>query len=148
MARRYRSGIVTPAAAAGAAYADLVADANTPIYVREIGLWLNAATASYFGLERSTAVGTRTSPIAGVPDDPNAPTGTGTTAVAWSVAPTPSGNYMRRTIVDATIGHGFVWTFDPFELIIPPTKGLLIWNPGAGAGSVCHGYIEWDEGGM
>jgi hypothetical protein len=67
-------------------------------------------------------------------------------AVAWSVAPTISTNvHLRRAIIPAAIGNGFIWTFGPRELVIPLSGGLLLWNHGAGAGSISDYYIQWEE---
>lgn len=140
-------GFTTPAAAAGAAYADLVATSTDRLRVREIGLFVNAATATSVGLIRSASLGTRTSPSTGQQGDPAEPAATGTIAVAWSVAPTISGSplYLKKIVVPAAIGNGFIWTFGPNDLVVPVSAGLLLWNFGAGAGSISNGYIVWEE---
>jgi hypothetical protein len=135
----------TPAAAAGAAYADLVATSTDRLRLREIGLFVSAATATSVGLIRASTLGTRTSPVTGLQGDPAEPAATGTTAVAWSVAGTVGSTYLRKMAIPAAIGNGLIWTFGPNDLIIPVSGGVFLWNFGAGAGSICNGYFVWEE---
>jgi hypothetical protein len=76
---------------------------------------LAAATASTYGINRSTAAGTRTTPVVVMPDDPAEPTLTGIastdTALAHSVQPTLSSDYHERVALPASIGQGVLWTF-------------------------------------
>lgn len=142
---RYSLGITTPAAAAGAAYANLISAAGERLYVREIGLFLNAATASSIGLIRPATVGTATSPVAGQAVDAADAAATGTVGTAWSAAGTIGSNYLRKITLPAAIGNGIIWTFGERDLVVPVSSCLFLWNFGAAAGSVLNGYIVWDE---
>jgi len=142
---RYSLGFSTPAAAAGAPYADLITAASERAYIREIGLFLNAATASSIGLIRASAVNTATSPVAGQAVDPADAAATATLGTAWSSAPTIGSNYLRKITLPAAIGNGIVWTFGERDMIVPVSSALVLWNFGAGTGSVLNGYIVWDE---
>jgi hypothetical protein len=95
----------------------------------EIGLTINAATASVFGLGRPQAIGiTPTSPVDMLPEDPGEPGSTTfETALAWGTAPTVPLAFLRRVSLPATIGAGIVWQF-PQGLIIPVSSSLVVWN--------------------
>lgn len=106
--------------------------------VLEIGISINAATASVYGLGRPAAIGvTPTSPQTFVDESDGgsgataAPTGNTTAAVAWGTPPTVPANFLRRVSTPATIGAGVIWTF-PRGLGIPNQSGtvgsLVIWN--------------------
>jgi hypothetical protein len=142
---RYHCGFVTPAAAAGAAFADFRTSSTDRVHVLEIGLFLNAATASSITLARSTTLGTTSTtvvPVAGEPGDPAATMVVGT---AWSGAPASTAVPIRKITVPANIGAGVVWGFGYSDLIIPVSASLLLFNFGAGAASVLNGYIVTDE---
>ncbi len=149
MTTRYSIGFVTPAAGAGAAYAAFRAVSRSSVLV-EIGLTCNAATASNISLFRNTAAGyaASTSTSVGQADNPLAAAGTSLIDTAWSTAPTiTAASRLRRFMLPATIGAGLIWTF-PEGLIVrtsTPTDHLVIWNEGAGAGSVLNGYAVWSE---
>ena len=113
----------------------------------EWGLFLGAATASSYGLQRTTALGTRTSPVALAPEDPNDPALTGIMltdcAVAFSVEPTESGTDLRRVSLPGAIGAGMVWTF-PRGLVWATSLSLAIVNAAANANSL-NGHIVVDQ---
>jgi hypothetical protein len=143
---RYAVGFTTAATAAGAAIVDLRSAAGERLYVREIGMFLNAATASQIGVYRPSTLGTASTSIVPVPVDPADPAATGSVGTAWSVAPAVSTNVpLRRAMLPAAIGNGFIWQFSERGLVVPVSSSLLFWNYGAGANSVINGYIEWDE---
>ena len=143
---RYSCGFTTTATAAGAAIADLKTTAAERAYVREIGLFLNAATASSIGLYRPSTVGTQSTTVAGQPVDAADAAATALLGTAWSGAPAVSTNVpLRKAALPAAIGNGIIWTFSDRGLVIPVSSSLLIWNWGAGANSVLNGYIEWEE---
>jgi hypothetical protein len=77
----------------------------------EVELFLGAATASTYGLNRSSALGTRTSPVALLAEDPAMPASECDTAIAWSAEPTKSTDDFRKIGLPATIGTGVIWTF-------------------------------------
>jgi hypothetical protein len=83
--------------------------------ITELGIFLGAATASTYGIARTTTLGTRTTPAALIAEAQNMPALTGITlidsAIAWSAQPTISAVDFRRIGLPATIGTGVIWTF-------------------------------------
>jgi hypothetical protein len=123
--------------ATNATTAQATADIATPTAagvrpkILEVGIFLGAATASTFGLARSTALGTRTTPIALLPEDPDEPVLAGIRlvdfAIAWSVQPTIAADDMRRVGLPGTIGVGIIWTF-PRAMTIDTQLSLVVVN--------------------
>lgn len=111
----------------------------------ELGLAMAAGTASIFGLIRPSAIGTRTSPVAMLPEDPGDPTLTGITltdsAVAHSVQPTFGSVYLRRYATPATVGAGFVWTF-PKGLVIAASGSIVLRNLGTNGVSDVYAVVD------
>lgn len=97
--------------------------------VMELGLFLGAATASTYGLNRTSAVGTRTSPVAFLAEDPNdvAPSGINLLdcAIAFSVQPTLNAQDFRVIGLPATIGVGIIWTF-PRGYVVAASGSLAV----------------------
>jgi hypothetical protein len=111
--------------------------------VMEMGITINAATASVFGLGRPAAIGvTPTSPVTVLAEDPASPAGTVTTALAWGTGPTVPTNFFRRVSLPATIGAGIIWTF-PRGLIIAVSSSVVLWN--IVTGSVADVWVVVDE---
>lgn len=112
--------------------------------VMEVGLSINAATASVFGLGRPGAIGvTPTSPQTFLDEaDGNAPAGLTTCAVAWGTGPTVPANFLRRASTPATIGAGVIWTF-PRGLGLPISGSFVLWN--IGTNSVADVWAVVDE---
>jgi hypothetical protein len=147
-ALRTRSTVTTIAAAAY----ELRAASGVRVRVREIGLFIGAATASLYGLGRPAAVGiTPTSPVTVIAQDAADAVGTTTTAVAWGTGPTVPANFLRVVALPAAIGNGIIWTFGPNELVIGAALGaaaavnsLVIWNITANS-AVLDVYCVVDE---
>lgn len=95
----------------------------------EIGITINAATASVFGLGRPAAIGvTPTTPVDLLQEDPaEVATTTVETALAWATPPTVPAAFFRRVSLPATIGAGIVWSF-PAGLVIPVSSSIVVWN--------------------
>jgi hypothetical protein len=123
---------------------ELRAGATYRLYVREIGVFLGAATASALGIGRPAAAGTATSPVTAVALDPADGASTGATAIAWSSAPTSPTIFLRRVGLPATIGAGVIWTFYDEPLVIPTSGNIVLWNITASAASV-DVYVTFDE---
>lgn len=147
----YEYGFQSVAAAAAGNYFDIAAASTDDIVLRELHLFTNAATASAMELFRTTAIGTRTTPITptalecallGVGTNPVA-----SFATAWSVAATKAAHAMRWFNTAASIGAGIIWTwYGPAGgLRIPASGSLILNNPGAGAGSVLNVTAVWEE---
>lgn len=143
---RYELAFVTPAAATNAPLVDIRASATDRVRVLEIGLLSTAATAVTPSIERSTTLGTQTSPVAPQAMDPAEGAATSLVATAWSVAPAGSTTLQfRRAAVPANIGAGFVFTFGGSGLIIPVSSGLVVMNRLGTTGPVMNGWIVIDE---
>ena len=123
-------GVLTTGTASGAAAWELRTSANTRAYVQEIGVFLNAATASTFGIGRPAAIGvTPTTPVDLLPEDSANPVVAGLvqSALAWTTGPTVPASFLRRISLPATVGMGIIWTF-PKGLVIPASSSLVLWN--------------------
>lgn len=143
----YTVGTVSAAAAAGAPYAEIRSGAAKPMRLREVAVFLRAATSSEVGLARATAIGLVPVTALGQGVDPAEAAGTGGVAASWGTAPTFVGtDYLDRVLMPATLGAGFVWRFAPGEeIVVPVSESLLLWNTGAGAGAALTVRAKWDE---
>lgn len=146
---RYEIAFTTAAAGAGTAYCAFRAPTRRSKLV-ELFLSLNAATASLVSLFRNTAAGYAASASTGVgqADDTSDPAGTSLVDTAWTTPATiTAANRMRRFQLPATIGAGLVWVFQNGLWVknATPTDILVVWNEGAGAGSVLNGHAAWEE---
>jgi hypothetical protein len=110
----------------------------------ELGMTINAATASAFGFGTPAATGvTPTSPVTVLAEDAgNTATGNTTTALAWATAPTVPTNFYRRVSLPATVGAGIIWTF-PRGIIVLKTKSTVLYN--ISATSVADVWVVVDE---
>ncbi len=98
--------------------------------VKEVGVFMAAATASTFGLGYPQAVGTTpTAPVDFLCEDPNDVLATGVvqSALAWAATPTIPLKFFRRISLPAVVGTGVIWTF-PEGLVIPVSSSLVLWN--------------------
>lgn len=141
----YSVSNTSAAAASGATYCDLRAGSGQRIYIREIGVTLNAATASSIGIGRPATNGTTSTTTTGQALDPADSATTTVMGTAWSVAPTAPSVFFRRIVMPATAGSGFVWYFDRGGLVVAASGVLNMWNFGAGAGSALSVYFVWEE---
>lgn len=146
MAQSYTQGFATVAAGAAAAYATFHTASTHRMRLRELGLFVNAATASSVGLIRPSNSPVATTSVLGLAQDPADPAATINVDTAWSTAPTVGTVYLRKALIPATIGNGIIWTWPPdAPLIVAVSSYLVLWNFGAGAGSVLNGYATWEE---
>lgn len=138
----YRQARSSTTTTSGNAAAD-VAATSTGVRPRlmEWHLFLGAATASTFSLRRTSALGTRTSPVVLVPEDPGDPALTGITnvdmAVAFSAEPTEVTDRLALIALPATIGTGVIWTF-PRGLAIAIQLSICIIHDATNAASHTH----------
>ena len=138
----YSLANLTTATGTGAAALELRTASTDRIRLEEIGLSLNAATASTFGIGRPAAIGiTPTSPITWLAQDPGSPAGTAQTALAWAIGPTIPANFFRRWNLPATIGAGFILFFD--NLWVAVSSSIVLWNLTAVSAVNCH--VKGDE---
>lgn len=150
MGRTFEAGARGVAAAAGAAYASIQCGANVRMRVREIGVFLSAATLSPVGLGHPANEATppvASSTVAGQPiDQQDAIASVGALGLAWSTAPTAPSVFMRRVQVPAVAGAGLIWTWPAdAPLIVKPSGWLVLWNFGASAGAAPDFYVKWEE---
>lgn len=140
----YSASVVTPAAAAGAAYAALRTAAGHRARIRQIDAYVNAATASSVGLVRSASVGTASTSVLGQAWETGDAAAVSNVDTAWSAAPTAGSVFLKRYVSPATIGSGVIWTF-PAGLVVPISSSILLWNYGGSAGSALSVTITWEE---
>lgn len=145
MAGNYHGAVATPAAAAGAAYMTIWAPASTRSRLLEIGVFCNAATASSIALTRPTNTPVATTTVVPLPADPSDGVGVTLLGTAWSTAPTVGTVFLRRALLPAAIGAGIIWQFPNLVFGVAGTGALVLWNYGAGAGSVLNVYCVTDD---
>jgi hypothetical protein len=148
---RYELGILTTGTASGAAAAEIRAGTSTPLSLLELGIFLNAATATILQIGRpgNTPAGgtaqTATKPTSLRPSG-GASLG-GIILASWTTAPTvpAAGNNHRQISLPAAIGNGIVFSWQIGEMIISPTTadGMVIWN--SQLNSALRIYMKWDE---
>lgn len=118
----------TTATGAAAACLETRTAASDRAFLMELGITINAATASVFGLGRPAAIGiSPTTPVTVLAEDSSAPAGTVQTALAWGTGPTVPANFFRRVSTPATAGAGIIWTF-PRGLVIPVSSSVVLWD--------------------
>lgn len=141
-------GVRTAAAAAGAPYLDLRTGTalNSPrAAVREIGIFLTAATLTQLTLARQSTLGTTSTQLGGQATDPGDSATTVVVGTVWSVVPAAFATPLRRVTLPGSIGAGIIWTFGPRELVVPTSGSLILTNVGAAAGPILDAYISWEE---
>lgn len=118
----------TTSTTSAAATLEIIAASGAGFRLLEIGIIINAATASVFGLGAPAAKGiTPTSPVTLLAEDAGNTTAGNTTALAWGTGPTVPANFYRRVSLPATIGSGVIWTF-PRGLVVLKNTSLVLWN--------------------
>jgi len=140
----YSIGRRTTGTTSGNAAFDVVSGANVLARIMEFGFFLGAATASTYGLNRPTANGTRTTPVALLLESETgtAPASECDTALAWSVQPTFATDDLRRIGLPATIGTGVIWTF-PKGIAMAVSTGIALVN--RATNGVVDAYCAVDE---
>lgn len=134
----YSLANLTTGTGSGAAALELRSASTDRPSLTEIGAFLNAATASVYGIGRPAAIGiTPTTPITWLAEDPAEPAGTAQTALAWGTGPTVPANFFRRVNLPATIGAGFILTF-PRGLAIAVSSSIVLWNLQANGAVNCY----------
>jgi hypothetical protein len=142
---QYELSVAGGAGTIAVAQAELRASATDALYVYELGITLNAATASTIGVGRPTnngsVAGRNGNAAAGIePGRPCAVGGIITTG--WTTAPTAPTNFFRRISLPATIGTGIVWTW-PKGLRVKQSTSLVVWN--ITLSSVASIYVVCEE---
>lgn len=126
---------------------ELIAGATQRIRLRELAIFLAAATASTYGLGRPAAIGvTPTTPVLGQAEDPADAAAAAKTAVAWATRPTvpTSSIYIRRFSMPAAIGAGIIWTWpDGPGLVIANGASLALYS--LATNGVIDVHARWEE---
>lgn len=129
---KYQIARRTTNTTSGQAAMDIATSTGLRPRVTEWSITLAAATASTYGINRSTAIGTRTTPTAILAREPDDPALTGITlvdtALAHSVQPTLSSEYLDRVALPATIGTGYIWLMEDDPLIIDVSLSFVLQN--------------------
>lgn len=112
----------------GAAALELIAGARG-CWIKELTIFLAAATASTYGLGRPAATGiTPTTPVTSLLEGAGDDSPTVKTALAWATGPTVPAQFFRRISFPATIGSSHLpWLFAN-GLWIPPNTSVVLWN--------------------
>jgi hypothetical protein len=128
MATRYSLGVRTSGVTSATAAWEIRTSSAVRAFIKEIGIFLAAATASTYGLGRPGAIGvTPTSPVSLLAED-NSAAAASQSALAWGTGPTVPTNFFRRIGFPATIGSGVIWTFGEPGLLIPVSNSIVLWN--------------------
>lgn len=148
---RYSLGFQKSGLTAAGVIADLAASATDRPRILELGVFVSAVSGTTpvltMGLYRSTAIGTRTSPVTVLAEDNGDAAGTATVAVAHSVAATLAANPLRRFVVNA-VGQGVIWTWPVNSLYVANSLSLVlqaITVAGTTPNFTLDGYIVIDE---
>ena len=133
----------TSGASSGTAALEIIAGSNNAFSLKEIGLTLNAGTATTLGMGAPAANGTTpTSVVVLSEDQGNTTTGATSGALTWATGPTLPTAFVRRVSLPATVGAGIVWTFPRgFNVLKSTTE--IIWN--FVTGSVLDVWYVLDE---
>lgn len=142
MASRYEVAIVGAAGTTGAAQMELRAGASDAVWLRELGITLNAATATNIALCKTPNASTLGSVTLGnaVNGGPAAAAGITTT---WTTAPTTPSVIYRRIGLPAAIGNSMIWTWPGDGLLIAAGTFVCLWN--FATNSIVTSYWSWEE---
>lgn len=136
----------TPAAASGAAYATFHTVASRRAYLREVRIFVTAATASSVGLIRPSNTPVASTSIVPVAYDTNDAAATALLDTAWSTAPTIGANvFLRKSNLANVQGAYDVWTFQPQTLPMAQSTFLVLWNYGGGTGAALDVTFVYEE---
>lgn len=149
MSNRYEAAVrVAAAPAIAAVYLELRNPAGRRIQIEEIGIFLNAATATGVGLIRATVQGTGGTATLGQAEDPSqSAAGASLVGSAYTAAPTIGTTYLRRAMLPAAIGAGIIWTWPSSDrLILAASTSMCVANISAAAGAATiDAYAVWIE---
>jgi len=142
---RFATAVLTTGTSNNVASIEIINSSNTiPAFIKEIGVALNAATASVIVLGRPAAKGvTPTSPAAFVDEEGKA-TGLVTSAIAWGTSPTAPTVPMRRMGFPATVGSNMKFEFGGRGVRLSPGQTFVIHNVGAVSAMNVYAVVEQD----
>jgi hypothetical protein len=137
----YSIGRRTTGTTSGNAAMDVACGSGVRALLMECGFFLGAATASVYALNRTTALGTRTSPVALLAEGDGDPASECDSALAWSAQPSFASDDLRRIGLPATIGTGVIWTF-PRGLRIAASLSIALVNRATNGVGDCHMVVD------
>jgi hypothetical protein len=121
------------------------------VYVREVHVFSNAASASHAALVRTSTAGT-TPGTTVTPDADNAfdrraapPSGCILYAATFATYPVVQTPYMARTVLPAAVGAAVMWSFLDTPIEVPAGTGLAVATPIATALPASYFTYIWDE---
>jgi len=128
----------------------LRAPATERMALREIGIFLQAATVTRLSLVRATVVSaTPTGNFAGQNKQAGAPASGCTLVTGWATIPTASGTPLRRVTLPGAIGAGVIWSWSADDPLIvgqgSAIAELCINNLVAAAPSLFDFYAIWED---
>lgn len=142
MASRYELAIVGAAGTSGAAQMELRAVSTDAVWLKEVGITTNAATATLIGLCKTPNASTLGSLTVGNAVNGGAAAVGGITTT-WGTAPTTPSVVYRRIGLPAAIGNSVIWTFQGDGLLIPAGTFVCLWN--YALNSIVTAYWVWEE---
>lgn len=137
----------TPAAASGAPYCTFHTGSTRRAYLREIRIFVTAATASSVGLIRPSNTPTATTSIVPVAYDVNDAASTATMDTAWGTTPTIGSNvFLRKSNLANVQGAYDVWTFPQVNgLALATSSWYILWNYGGSSGAALDVTFVYEE---
>lgn len=136
----------TTAATTAAAYATFHTVASRRAYIREIRIFVTAATASSVGLIRPSNTPVASTSIIPVAYDTNDAASTALLDTAWSTAPTIGANvFLRKSNLANVQGAYDIWTFQPQALPMGVSTFLVLWNYSGSTGSALDVTFVYEE---
>jgi hypothetical protein len=149
---RFEAGNVSTlvTATANAPLVAIRAPATELCQIREIGIFLLAATSTRLGLIRASVVSvTPGTTVAGQNTIPGAPASASLLVSSWGTVPTIGANYLRRCTLPAAIGAGVIWSW-PADNPLQVGAGtaiaeIVIANLVAVAPSLFDYYVAWED---
>lgn len=145
----FEAAVSTVAAATAAAYAEFEPNGTRRCYIREWGVFSQAATAAaktQIGRPGNTPTGGAVT--VGIAQDPGNAAGTGGFTTTWTTAPTAPATPFRQFDFNNVIGSGVIYTWpSDGEMISGPSRvnSVILWNAGGTTGPICDLYAVWGE---
>lgn len=132
----------TSGTGSAAASIEFIAGATLRMKLLEIGITLNAATASALGFGRPAAIGVSPTKVVGLAEDVGDPAALGSGSLVWSTGPTSPANFFRKISITNVAGQGVVWTFYR-GVIMQTAASSILWN--LTTVSALDVWFVWDE---
>lgn len=143
---RFSCAVKGVAATSGSTIATIHTGSTLRAFIYEIGINLNAATATSLGLIRpANSPSASTSVLGQNEDGSSGVAATVNVDTSWGTAPTITSQvYLRRVHLAASQNVFLVWTW-PYGLILPTSSYLVLWNGGSSTCAATSIYVAWEE---